>query len=86
MLCLIEPSLLVLDAMTKQIRALEKFIEEMAMTKYPEREFLTQITSVGILTAVIIRRKPSKRFNIISWDTDSGAAGKFGSYRDLPRD
>jgi len=52
MLCLIEPSLLVLDTMTQQIRALEKSIEEMAMTKYPESELLTQVTGVGILTSL----------------------------------
>jgi hypothetical protein len=35
-LAMIEPSLCVLDAMTEQIRCLEKSIEEMALEKYPE--------------------------------------------------
>lgn len=52
MLILIEPSLGVLDAMTEQIRKLEKSIAEMATEKYPEYEFLTQITGVGLLTSL----------------------------------
>lgn len=52
LLLLIEPSLRVLDAMTEQIRALEKSIGEMAVEKYPESEFLTQITGVGTLTSL----------------------------------
>lgn len=52
MLALIEPSLGVLDAMTQQIRRLEKSIAEMATEKYPEHEFLTQITGVGLLTSM----------------------------------
>ncbi|MGL5016496.1 MAG: IS110 family transposase [Luteolibacter sp.] len=52
MLALIEPSLGVLDAMTQQIRKLEKSIAEMATEKYPEYEFLTQITGVGLLTSM----------------------------------
>ena len=52
MLTLIEPSLGVLDAMTEQIRKLEKSIAEMATEKYPEYEFLTQIAGVGLLTSL----------------------------------
>lgn len=52
LLLLIEPSLCVLDAMTEQIRSLEKSIDEMAAEKYPESEFLTQITGVGTLTSL----------------------------------
>jgi transposase len=52
MLALIEPSLGVLDAMTEQIRRLEKSIAEMATEKYPEYEFLTQIVGVGLLTSL----------------------------------
>jgi transposase len=52
MLVLIEPSLRVLDAMTEQIRRLEKSIAEMATEKYPEYEFLTQIAGVGLLTSL----------------------------------
>jgi transposase len=51
-LTLIEPSLGVLDAMTEQIRKLEKSIAEMATEKYPEYEFLTQIAGVGLLTSL----------------------------------
>ena len=51
-LALLEPSLCVLDGMNEQIRALEKSIESMAAEKYPECEFLTQITGVGLLTAL----------------------------------
>jgi transposase len=51
-LVLIEPSLCVLDAMTKQIRVLEKSIESMAAEKYPECEFLSQIKGVGLLTSL----------------------------------
>jgi transposase len=52
MLARIEPSLQVLDAMTEQIRKLEKSIAEMAIEKYPEYEFLTQIAGVGLLTSL----------------------------------
>lgn len=38
--------------MTEQIRGLEKAIEEMAVEKYPEAEFLTQIAGVGTLTSL----------------------------------
>jgi transposase len=52
LLALIEPSLGVLDAMTEQIRRLEKSIAAMAAEKYPESEFLTQISGVGLLTSL----------------------------------
>lgn len=52
MLALIEPSLCVLDAMTEQIRMLEKSIAAMAAEKYPESEFLSQVGGVGPLTAL----------------------------------
>lgn len=51
-LALIEPSLRVLDAMTEQIRQLEKAIETMAAEKYPEVELLTQVAGVGLLTSL----------------------------------
>jgi transposase len=51
-LVLIEPSLCVLDVMTKQVRVLEKSIAKMAAEKYPESEFLTQISGVGLLTSL----------------------------------
>jgi transposase len=49
---LVEPSLIVLDSVTTQIRELEKAIETIACEKYPETEFLTQIAGVGILTSL----------------------------------
>lgn len=52
LLARIEPSLRVLDAMTEQIRMLEKTIDAMAAEKYPEAEFLTQISGVGQLTSL----------------------------------
>ena len=52
MLALIEPSLRVLDAMTEQIRSLEKSIAAMAAEKYPESEFLSQVGGVGLLTSL----------------------------------
>lgn len=52
LLALIEPSLAVLDAMTEQIRGLEESIEAMAAEKYPESEFLTQISGVGLITSL----------------------------------
>jgi len=51
-LALIEPSLKVLDSLTEQIKELEKAIEFLAATKYPETAYLTQITGVGTLTAL----------------------------------
>lgn len=52
LLLLVEASLCVLDTMTEQIRCLEKSIEQMAVAKYPEFEFLTQINGVGLLTSM----------------------------------
>ena len=52
MLALIEPSLCVQDAMTEQIRKLEKSIAVLAAEKYPESEFLSQVGGVGALTAL----------------------------------
>lgn len=51
-LALVEASLCVLDAMTAQIRGLEKSIGQMAVEKYPEAEFLTQVSGVGNLTSL----------------------------------
>jgi transposase len=51
-LAMIEPSLVVIDAMTQQIRKLEVNIEEMAIRKYAETELLTQITGVGTITSL----------------------------------
>lgn len=49
---LIEPSLVVLDSVTSQIRELDKSIETIACEKYPETEYLTQIAGVGTLTSL----------------------------------
>jgi transposase len=49
---LVDPSLIVLDSVTTQIRELEKAVETTASEKYPETEFLTQIAGVGILTSL----------------------------------
>ncbi len=51
-LAMIEPSLLVIDATTAQIRALDRAIEELASTSYPETEFLTQIAGIGTITSL----------------------------------
>ena len=63
-LALIEPSLEVLDSMTGQIRQLDKAIETTASEKYPETEFLTQISGVGTLTSLtfILTIGDPKRF------------------------
>jgi len=47
----IEPSLQVLDAITEQVKELDKRIAELAVIKYPETAYLMQITGVGTLTA-----------------------------------
>jgi len=52
LLAFIEPSLQVLDAITEQVKELDKRIEELAAIKYPETAYLTQITGVGALTAL----------------------------------
>jgi transposase len=51
-LTLVEPSLAVIDVMTQQIRGFERSIEALAVDKYPETEFLTQIPGVGTLTSL----------------------------------
>jgi transposase len=48
---LVEPSLSVIDAMTQQIRALEKEIESLTL-KYTETELLCQIAGVGTITSL----------------------------------
>jgi transposase len=52
LLAMIEPSLQVIDAMTEQIRCLERAIEKLATESYPETEFLRQIPGVGVLTSL----------------------------------
>jgi transposase len=52
LLAMIEPSLQVIDAMTEQVRCLERAIEELATENYPETEFLRQIQGVGVLTSL----------------------------------
>ena len=52
LLGMIEPSLQVIDAMTEQIRCLERAIEKLASESYPETEFLEQIAGVGTITSL----------------------------------
>ncbi len=51
-LTLVEPSLAVIDVMTQQIRGFDRSIEVLAVEKYPETEFLSQISGVGTLTSL----------------------------------
>lgn len=51
-LVLIEPILGVLEELTKQIKLLDKEIEELAISRYPETEALMGIVGVGPLTAL----------------------------------
>lgn len=48
----LEPLLLSIEALTKQIEQLEKEIKEVAARYYPRTEFLQQVTGVGLLTAL----------------------------------
>lgn len=70
LLALVTASLRVLDAMTEQIRNLEREIEDMAAEKYPEAEFLTQIPGVGPLTS-------------LTFILTIGDPARFGSKRDV---
>lgn len=51
-LALVEPSLAVVDTMTGQIKELDRAIEELAATSYPETEYLTQVTGIGTITSL----------------------------------
>lgn len=51
-LALIEPTLTVLDTITAQIKTLDREIELLANTRYPETLRLRQITGVGVITAL----------------------------------
>lgn len=48
----IEPSLATLDALTREIKNLDKAIADLAVESYPETEFLSQITGVGVITSL----------------------------------
>jgi len=63
-LALVEPSLLVIDSITAQIKELDKSIETMAEEVYPETQFISQITGVGALTslAFVLTIEDPKRF------------------------
>ncbi|MCP5532696.1 MAG: IS110 family transposase [Akkermansiaceae bacterium] len=52
LLGLVDPMLRVIEEITAQIRVLEGAIDEMAATKYPEVELLTQIKGVGTITSL----------------------------------
>ena len=51
-LALIEPVLAALDVVSEQIKTLDKDIETLAATRYPQTELLTGITGVGALTSL----------------------------------
>jgi transposase len=51
-LATVEPSLLVIDVMTAQIKEFVREIEQLAATEYPETEFLKQIAGVGTITSL----------------------------------
>jgi len=51
-LILIEPSLVVLESITEQIKELERVINQLASDKYPETAYLMQVTGVGVITAL----------------------------------
>jgi len=48
----IEPSLKALDSLSLEIKNLDKAIADLAAESYPETEFLTQITGVGVITSL----------------------------------
>ena len=50
---LVEPSLIVIDAMTAQIKHLDKELEELAETNYPITRKLREIKGVGVITALV---------------------------------
>jgi transposase len=50
---LVEPALIVIDAMTAQIKHLDKELEELAETKYPVTRKLREIKGVGVITALV---------------------------------
>jgi len=64
-LALIDPSLAVLDAMTAQIRELERAIEKLAMESYPQCAHLQGITGVGTITSLtfVLTIGDPKRFS-----------------------
>ena len=49
---LVEPSLLVIDTMTEQIKTLDKELEFLADEKYPITRSMKEITGVGVLTSL----------------------------------
>ena len=51
-LALVEPVLRVLDGLTEQIKELDKEIEALAASSYPQTARLMQITGVGVLTSL----------------------------------
>jgi transposase len=51
-LALIGPALAALDTVREQIRILDKDIEALAASRYPQVDLLTGITGVGVLTAL----------------------------------
>ena len=52
LLAMVEPSLQVIDLLSKNIRELDRKIEELCIGAYPETEWLRQIAGVGPITAL----------------------------------
>ena len=63
-LVLVEPSLLVIDQITEQVKELDKAIETLAAEQYPETQLISQITGVGALTSLtfVLTIEDPKRF------------------------
>ena len=51
LLAMIEPSLLVIDAVTAQIKALDRKIAELGEVHYPTTQLLQQVPGVGPITS-----------------------------------
>ena len=63
-LSLVEPSLLVVDQITEQVKALDKAIEKLAVEDYPETQLISQIAGVGAPTSLtfVLTIEDPKRF------------------------
>lgn len=75
----IQPSLDVIDLLSDRIKALDKHINELADTSYPETKRLRQINGVGALTAlsfVLIIEDPHRFKNSRSVGADLGLTPK----------
>jgi transposase len=52
LLAAVEPSLRVVEAITEQVKELERETERLAQESYPETELLTQVAGVGTITSL----------------------------------